>query len=121
MKPTRRKKQTLHVTARPKAFQCVVDEFHSYGSSSVLNAINGPQKPSIILTQWVMKRNSGKRLRFGCQVRSASTGERVDVKALPANFLPVQVVRRARPLGLGKRGVLVTTQMVRDIMEREGV
>lgn len=73
-----------------------MDEFgSSYVGLGALAAGNGPYRgPSVLVTQWVIKRNSGKRLRFGSQQHSAITGERLDAYVPPQKFVPAQIARR---------------------------
>lgn len=84
---------------KPKPFKPLVflDEGYLYASAlpsgSVLDRSGSLQpRRQMVVTQTVIKSNSGKRMRFFSLLRWEDTGE--PVKKAPKKFLPVQALRR---------------------------
>ena len=71
----------------------MLDEFHLVaGDSLALSAKHTPpMTPSMIVTQALVTRNSGKRVRF---ISSAKWANGDPIKPAPKKFLPAQVLRR---------------------------
>lgn len=62
------------------------------------------------VTQFVVKRNSGKKVRFGSLLYSGVTGERLDGYVRPKKFLPTQAIRKVLLSNCSTRVVLILNE-----------
>jgi hypothetical protein len=97
MKRTKRIKRTQH-PKRAGTVQFVYDEFHTLLSSNELReaVIAAEQKyrrpgTGVVVTQAILRSNSGKRVRF---LGSARRQDGCPIKPVPEKFVPAQVSRR---------------------------
>lgn len=92
MKIAKRKQKNVRAnggSAKPLLF---LDEFHLAAPALDLRAFAVESRsPSLIATQALIKRNSGKKVRLISTVRLANGAP---VKPAPKKFLPAQVLRR---------------------------
>lgn len=92
MKISKRKQKNMCAVGAPAKHFLMLDEFHLATSALDLRAFAvEPRSPSLIATQALIKRNSGKRVRLIGTVRLANGDP---VKPAPKKFLPAQVLRR---------------------------
>lgn len=92
MKISERKQKNVHAIGAPTKQLLMLDEFHRAVPALALHALAGESRsPSLIATQALITRNSGKRLRLIGTERKTNGDP---VKPAPKKFLPAQVLRR---------------------------
>ncbi|MBA9859832.1 hypothetical protein [Ralstonia insidiosa] len=92
MKIAKRKQKSVRAIGRAAKPLLFLDEFHLEAPAADLRAFAAaPRSSSLIATQALIKRNSGKKVRLIGTVRLANGDP---VKQAPKKFLPAQVLRR---------------------------
>lgn len=92
MKISKRKQKNVRAIGAPTKQLLMLDEFHLAVPALDLRAFAVESRsPSLIATQALITRNSGKRLRLIGTVRKTNGDP---VKPAPKKFLPAQVLRR---------------------------
>lgn len=93
MKMSKRVGRNVRPSPSPRPLM-ILDEFHTLPSGN-LDALrlgmSAPRGPTAIQTQAIVRRNSGKRVRFISYTKWASGESMTRAKK---KFLPVQVLRR---------------------------
>ena len=92
MRISKRKQKNVSGIGAPAKHLLILDEFHLAVPAPGLRAFAVESRgPSLVATQALIKRNSGKKLRLIGALRMVNGDP---VKPTPKKFLPAQVLRR---------------------------